>query len=842
MADTQMADASQKISSAMTPQQEDSIIHTRITNDEKALRRVTKRFHAYTAVAYNSGAQSPPIASSSAGDARDAFLVELASFHLSLKKSLMVCEAEARQVEEYQRERERLETEQGNLKDEIEELKISLEQAQLERKRKMEYDVIAEKVNALPTRDELEQSIRSLENDMTAIRAEQDTQSRTIQAQKTRLDMISTSRPSTPHLPPGTPIPGPLERKEEGEEEDIEMGELAEEPKSNGNGKKKAKPEPEELEEGEASDLSSELSDPPDDYTRPALSPNHAIYVSNSTNPYFNLTLEDWLFRHADPKRPLLLLYRDSPCVVIGRNQNPWKEVNLDESRTQHIPWIRRRSGGGTVYHDLGNTNYSIHLPRAAFDRRVTAKTVTAALTRLAIPDAHVNARNDICVREYKVSGSAYKIVNSRAYHHGTMLIGSDLGALGSLLRVQGKEKMQTKGVESVRSPVVTLNKWYPHVTHEKFVDSVIREFRLDYDIDVDEEVHYIEENESATSIEYIRHGMEELKSWDWAYGQTPEFTYEIEHQFKWGKIEGKVHSKHGIILDCTFQCSEGAEGWQGQANKLGEWLKGRRYDLKFQWVQCSMDEHNALQAALPFEQQLPFHPVDDISIGIGMSGEEAPTVLLRRTGPCSPIEVCERVMDFVTITTPATITSPFFWTLAIAISTLSACISPYEPEEFYSYSSTLKQLLNAATALLEVRLSVNCTEETVNGLSFRHQPRLRVLALYLTTAEHSPGDVDEEGGCALDLLSTSSSLGLAVTCIVWDTPYRGTTSSPVSLNLRLDQLSTLTTTSRINPPPHEFILPLESHVRLATGIKALSDEDTRNALSLNQAMSPHPT
>ncbi|KIP07730.1 hypothetical protein PHLGIDRAFT_410731 [Phlebiopsis gigantea 11061_1 CR5-6] len=144
----------------MTMQQEDSIIHTRITNDEKALRRVTKKFHSYASVAYDVVVPPAPAASSSVDDARDAFLVELASFHLSLKKSLMVCEAEARQVEEYQREKERVENECTQLREQIEGLRLSLEQAQLERRRKMEYDACAEKVNALPPRGVLEGYVR----------------------------------------------------------------------------------------------------------------------------------------------------------------------------------------------------------------------------------------------------------------------------------------------------------------------------------------------------------------------------------------------------------------------------------------------------------------------------------------------------------------------------------------------------------------------------------------------------------------------------------------------------------------------------------------------------------
>ncbi|KAI9064849.1 hypothetical protein FKP32DRAFT_1757084 [Trametes sanguinea] len=174
----------------LSVQQEDAIIHTRITNDEKALRRVTRKFHNYASVAYPSPVPPPPTNATSVDDARDAFILELESFQLALKKSFLVCEAEARQVEEYQRERERIANERSRLREQIEDLKAALEQAQLERKRKIEYDVIAEKVNTLPTRDELEQSIQALENDMAAIRAEHENQNRTLHAQKAALDTV----------------------------------------------------------------------------------------------------------------------------------------------------------------------------------------------------------------------------------------------------------------------------------------------------------------------------------------------------------------------------------------------------------------------------------------------------------------------------------------------------------------------------------------------------------------------------------------------------------------------------------------------------------------------------
>ncbi|KAG2349059.1 hypothetical protein BDR05DRAFT_398866 [Suillus weaverae] len=320
----------------LTAEEEDAIIHTRITNDERPLRRVVKKFHNYASLIHH-----PLVLPSSSGtveDAREAFLIELSSFELALKKSMMVCEAERRQVEEYQREREKIEKEHDALRSQIEELKVALEHAHMERKRKVEYDTIAEKINTLPSREELEQAILLLENDMAAINAEHETQDRIIRGQKTALDSIImdlsslrlmgkdkesvTSGLGTPAATPapdgteaddnlpnmrdspqivdegldedgketgevaeekeygedyqsiGTPLSSklnpaanefapisytPSSLRPPEEDDDIEMGEVAEDPKV------KAKKAREELEEGEASDASSALSDPPDD-------------------------------------------------------------------------------------------------------------------------------------------------------------------------------------------------------------------------------------------------------------------------------------------------------------------------------------------------------------------------------------------------------------------------------------------------------------------------------------------------------------------------------------------------------------------------------------------------
>ncbi|KIY73905.1 Lipoyltransferase and lipoate-protein ligase [Cylindrobasidium torrendii FP15055 ss-10] len=289
-----------------------------------------------------------------------------------------------------------------------------------------------------------------------------------------------------------------------------------------------------------------------------------SIYVSQSSNPYFNLSFEDWqvaLFRHKETDSPLLFLYRDQPCVVIGRNQNPWKEVNLPSLHRRGIPFIRRRSGGGTVYHDLGNTNFSIHLARTAFDRGSTGQSVLSAVRALGI-DAALNDRNDVTVHGDKVSGSAYKIVNKRAYHHGTMLISTDLNTLGDLLRTN-KPTMKTRGVASVRSPVCNLQRHNIATTHDAFCDSMIAVFRDEYS-DASP-VRYVSEKDDN---EDIRKGMNEMKSWNWAYGQTPEFTYTIQQEFPWGVVDAEIHAKYGVILSCNIKGFE----------DLGKSFEGVRY------------------------------------------------------------------------------------------------------------------------------------------------------------------------------------------------------------------------------------------------------------------------
>lgn len=220
-------------------------------------------------------------------------------------------------------------------------------------------------------------------------------------------------------------------------------------------------------------------------------------YVSTSNNPYLNLSIEDYILRKSPADSTVLFLYVNRPCVVIGRNQNPWTEVNLgildaaqhraDDLETEPpgigaVDLVRRRSGGGTVFHDEGNLNWSITCPRNDFTRDKHAEMVVRALRKLGIDRARVNERHDIVLdqghekhasdpqdthrtpytvddgmlpKPLKVSGSAYKLTRLRALHHATTLLSSpNLHIIPQYLRSPAKKVIQAKGVESVSSPV----------------------------------------------------------------------------------------------------------------------------------------------------------------------------------------------------------------------------------------------------------------------------------------------------------------------------------------------------------------------------------------------------
>lgn len=248
------------------------------------------------------------------------------------------------------------------------------------------------------------------------------------------------------------------------------------------------------------------------------------ICKSTSSDPYINLSIEHHLLQHSHPDSTVLFLYTNRPCVVIGRNQNPWLEINLnllrqvengDGGPLPKVDVVRRRSGGGTVFHDSGNVNWSVICPPPQFDRDKHAEMVVRALRTLSITNGttRVNERHDIVLdvdnpkSTYKISGSAYKLTRQRSLHHGTCLLSSPfLKSISGILRSPAAGYIKARGVESVRSPVRNVG-----IGNEEFINAVVDEFRGMYGGDVIPESDMLVHEESALQVPNIRKGLDEL-------------------------------------------------------------------------------------------------------------------------------------------------------------------------------------------------------------------------------------------------------------------------------------------------------------------------------------------
>lgn len=193
------------------------------------------------------------------------------------------------------------------------------------------------------------------------------------------------------------------------------------------------------------------------------------IYIeSSTTDPTWNMALESWLFDR-DTGEDILYLWQNSPCVIIGRNQVAALEVDLQLAGEMDVPVIRRQTGGGAVWHDLGNLNFTYITndgadtdePYAAFLRPLME-----VLAGQGVPAAF-NGRNDLCVGDRKISGSAARIRNGRLLHHGTLLVCSDLDRMTRVLTPDA-DKLRRNGVRSVKSRVANLTEFAPDLTVEK--------------------------------------------------------------------------------------------------------------------------------------------------------------------------------------------------------------------------------------------------------------------------------------------------------------------------------------------------------------------------------------
>jgi lipoate-protein ligase A len=266
--------------------------------------------------------------------------------------------------------------------------------------------------------------------------------------------------------------------------------------------------------------------------------------ITKETDPYKNLALEEYLFSRVGEKECILYLWQNEKTVVIGRNQNPWKECRIKELEEDGGKLVRRLSGGGAVFHDLGNLNFTFLVSKENYDVEKQLEVIVNAVNRLGIP-AMKSGRNDITVEGRKFSGNAFYSDGIHSYHHGTILIRVDMSRLSTYLNVS-RDKLVSKGVDSVRSRVANLTEYIPELTIAGMAEELIKAFG---------EVYGRTPKElELRSIPAEELGSSEVKfsSWEWNFGRKLKFSDSLGRRFSWGDIELQLNVEAGIIQECA--------------------------------------------------------------------------------------------------------------------------------------------------------------------------------------------------------------------------------------------------------------------------------------------------
>ena len=280
------------------------------------------------------------------------------------------------------------------------------------------------------------------------------------------------------------------------------------------------------------------------------------LFVPNENNdPRINLAIEIFLLQEMKVDEPILLFYINEPSIIIGRNQNTIEEINKDYVDAHGIHVVRRFSGGGAVYHDFGNLNFSFVMPddgNSFRDFEKLTKPIVQALHEMGVEGAQLKGRNDLVIDDMKFSGNAMYATNGRMFAHGTIMFDSDINEVVNALKVR-KDKIESKGIKSIRSRVTNIKPFLPKdkqdMTTEAFREEILLKiFGVD---SVDQVKTYTLTEEDWVKINEISDKY--YRNWDWNYGKSPAFDIERRKRFPIGSIEVRFNVQEGKITEAKI-------------------------------------------------------------------------------------------------------------------------------------------------------------------------------------------------------------------------------------------------------------------------------------------------
>lgn len=306
-------------------------------------------------------------------------------------------------------------------------------------------------------------------------------------------------------------------------------------------------------------------------------------YESMTTDPYTNLAVEEYLTFHAEPGECILYLWQNAHTVVIGRNQNCWKECRVSELEADGGHLVRRLSGGGAVYHDLGNLNFTFCMRKEDADVDRQLQVIIEAVASFGLT-AEKTGRNDVAINRQKFSGNAFFDSKGCYYHHGTLLLNVDTASMSRFLN-PSKAKLQSKGVSSVRSRVVNLSSLCPHITVDTMKQAMFTAFFKVYGLPA---VPLCADRLEQTAIQK---GSERFSSDRWKYGPKIPFTNRLEQRFSWGEVNLDLHVNEGMITKALLSSDSMEADW---FSDIGTEFQGLPYrtDVLCKALDRSLEQH----------------------------------------------------------------------------------------------------------------------------------------------------------------------------------------------------------------------------------------------------------